>query len=454
MSQAVPAPRLRPFEPVRFGRYTLVLPIAQGGMGEVLLARLDGPRGLGKWCVIKRILPDHADTPEFVERFVNEAKALEQLSHGSIAQVLDMGVEDGRPFLALEYIDGKDLRRVLARVRDLKQELPLPFILSVACRVLEGLSYAHRKRDENDRLMGLVHRDISPQNILLSYEGEVKIIDFGLVKSALNVGETHPSMVLGKFWYMSPEQAGNQPVDFRSDLYSLGLCLYELIAGKNPFGEVPSGALPAAVKEPKFPPLWEAAPSCPREVAEAVMKALAVDPEKRFASALLFRKELERCLVKLEAPLGPEGLSECLREWFSADYEKERKMLASLRERAATRFDSEEDEGRTLGETQVVSVEELHAPSTGMSRLPLSDTMMAHAPTTDMARTGIVSNPFQSPPSAVTVLTRLEGVSRLDGERTKTDLKAVRRSVWPLWLMGAMLLLGAMALWILTHPPG
>ena len=281
MTLAASTTRLRPFEPKAFGRYTLLLPIASGGMGEVLLARLEGGRGLEKLCVIKRILPSHAKRPEFVERFVNEARTLVQLSHGSIAQVWDMGVLQGTPFLVLEYIDGKDLRRILTRVRDTRSELPLSFVLYVACKVLDALSYAHRKRGGDDREMGLVHRDISPQNILVSYDGEVKIIDFGLVKSALNVADTHPSMVLGKFWYMSPEQAQNQAVDFRSDIYSLGMCLYELISGKNPFVDVSSGALLEAVAHPSIAPLHEVKPSCPEEVSSAIMKALEPDVSNR-----------------------------------------------------------------------------------------------------------------------------------------------------------------------------
>ncbi|HSP79336.1 MAG TPA: serine/threonine-protein kinase, partial [Myxococcaceae bacterium] len=192
-------------------------------MGEIFLARLDGAQGFEKLCVIKKILPQLAADPEFVERFVGEARTLVKLSHGSIAQVLDMGVHEGEAYMALEYVDGKDLRKVAARARDRQRPLPLPFVLFVMGRVLDALAYAHRKKGDDDTGLNLVHRDISPQNILISYEGEVKVIDFGLAKSRLSAAKTNPSIILGKFLYMSPEQARHQPVDRRSDLYAVGL---------------------------------------------------------------------------------------------------------------------------------------------------------------------------------------------------------------------------------------
>ena len=141
-----------------------------------------------------------------------------------------MGLHEGEPYIALEYVDGKDLRKVAARMRDRSCRCR-GFVLYVMRRVLDALAYAHRKRDDDEREIGLVHRDISPQNILISYEGEVKVIDFGLAKSTLNAAETNPSIILGKFLYMSPEQARHREVDRRSDLYSVGLCLYELLSG-------------------------------------------------------------------------------------------------------------------------------------------------------------------------------------------------------------------------------
>ncbi len=326
--------RLRPFKPTRFGRYTLLMPISTGGMGEVFLARLEGAQGFEKLCVIKKILPHLAEDHDFVERFVDEARILVKLSHGAIAQVLDMGVEDGAPYIALEHIDGKDLRRVAARMRDRKMPLPLSFVLFVMTRVLDALAYAHRKRGDDDKELNLVHRDVSPQNILISYEGEVKMIDFGLAKSTLSSSKTNPSIILGKFLYMSPEQARHQKVDRRSDLYAVGLCLYELVAGKNPFDEVPPGELMAQVASPKLRPLTQAEPLCPAALGEAVTRALSPDPAQRFQTAEEFRARLQAILHEIDPAAGSEKASRFMREAFAVEYHAERKMLSALREQA------------------------------------------------------------------------------------------------------------------------
>jgi eukaryotic-like serine/threonine-protein kinase len=332
MNSSLPSARLRPFRPQPFGRYTLLSHLATGGMGEIYLARLEGAQGFEKLCVIKRILPQLAADTEFVERFVGEARILVKLSHGSIAQVLDMGLHEGDAYMALEYVDGKDLRKVAGRVRDRQSPLPLTFVLYVMTRVLDALAYAHRKRDDDEKEIHLVHRDISPQNILISYEGEVKVIDFGLAKSRLSAAKTNPSIILGKFLYMSPEQARHQQVDRRSDLYAVGLCLYELLSGKNPFDSVSPGELMTAVAQPRIAPLSEVEPMTPPQVAQVVMKALAVDPAQRFQSAEEFRGKLTGCLQEIDPQAGPESVSRFMRELFAVEYQGERKLLAQLKD--------------------------------------------------------------------------------------------------------------------------
>ena len=334
MQQPTTSNRLRPFRPMTFGRYTLLMPLSMGGMGEIFLARIDGPQGFEKLCVIKKILPHLAEDKDFVQRFGNEARTLVKLTHGSIAQVLDMGQHQGEPYLALEYIDGKDLRKVGARFRERGMPLPLTFVLFVMGRVLDALAYAHRKRDDEDKEIGLVHRDMSPQNILISYEGEVKVIDFGLAKSTLNSSKTNPSIILGKFLYMSPEQAKHAKVDRRSDLYAVGLCLYELIAGKNPFEDVPPHALMAAVANPNIAHVQQVEPLCPSSIAQIIMKALAVDPAQRFQTAEELRGRLLACLLEIDAAAGPESCSRMMRDMFSAEYHAERKLLSQLKEAA------------------------------------------------------------------------------------------------------------------------
>ncbi|WAM25623.1 serine/threonine-protein kinase [Myxococcus sp. NMCA1] len=332
MNSSTQPARLRPFRPQPFGRYTLLSHLATGGMGEIYLARLEGAQGFEKLCVIKKILPQLAADTDFVERFVGEARTLVRLSHGSIAQVLDMGLHEDEAYMALEHVDGKDLRKVAARVRDRQMPLPVTFILYTMGRVLDALAYAHRKKDDDGEDLKLVHRDISPQNILISYEGEVKVIDFGLAKSRLSAAKTNPSIILGKFLYMSPEQARHQPVDRRSDLYAVGLCLYELICGKNPFDGIHPGELMSLVANPRIAPLDQVEPLTPPAVTALVAKALAVEPSQRFQTAEEFRGRLQACLMEIDSSAGPESVSRFMRELFSADFQSERRLLASLKD--------------------------------------------------------------------------------------------------------------------------
>ena len=351
MSQGATKERLRPFKPQRFGRYTLLMPLSMGGMGEIFLARLEGAQGFEKLCVIKKILPHLAQDKDFVDRFVDEARILVKLSHGNIAQVLDMGLHEGAPYIALEFIDGKDLRRVVARAHERALTLPLSFILYVATRLLDALAYAHRKKGDEGKELNLVHRDVSPQNILISYEGEVKVIDFGLAKSTMSATHTHPSIVLGKFLYMSPEQARHQKADKRSDLYAVGLCLYELIAGKSPFDGVAPGELMATVANPKIAPLTSIEPLCPPALNDAVMKALSVDPAQRFQTAEELRGRLLTILLEIDQSAGPETATRFMTEAFANEYQSERKLLAELSQQARDLPEAVAPEEETLDPT-------------------------------------------------------------------------------------------------------
>lgn len=377
MNQGASAQRLRPFKPQRFGRYTLLMPISTGGMGEVFLARLEGAHGFDKLCVIKKILPHLAENAEFTERFVNEGRVLVKLSHGNIAQVLDMGLFDNAAFIALEFIDGKDLRRILARMRDRQLPIPLSFVLYVMTRVLDALAYAHRKVGDDERPLNLVHRDVSPQNVLLSYEGEVKIIDFGLAKSTLSSAKTNPSIVLGKFRYMSPEQAQQQPVDRRSDLYTVGLCLYELIAGHSPFDSVSADDLLVKVAHPDIVPLTTAEPMCPQSLADAVNRALAVDPHERWQTAEELRSCLQVILNDIDPTVSRETASRFMRDAFAAEYHAERKMLAALRERAK-QVEATDLTGDTL--TDLMPVQVLEPNPLGVAAVILPEPVKVIAP--------------------------------------------------------------------------
>ncbi|MFN0064152.1 MAG: serine/threonine protein kinase [Myxococcaceae bacterium] len=317
----VPAGRLRPFQPMTLGRYRLLSPLATGGMGELFLAQ---PLDVGRrteLCVIKRIRPEMV-TAEFVARFLEEAKTLAQLAHTSIGQILDLGVHEGQPFLALEYVPGKDLRKVLARAHERGAPLPLELSLFIFGRVLEALSYAHQK-------MNLVHRDVSPANVVISYDGDVKVIDFGLAKTRASVERTHPRLVIGKYLYMAPEQARRETVDARSDVYSAGVLLYELLSGKHPWENVPQEALMPLVIRPRLRDEEKFKEAVPPPLRSSLFQALDPDPETRLPSASVFWNALEDCGA-LPAHAGPDALAAWMRDAFAAECVAERKLLTTL----------------------------------------------------------------------------------------------------------------------------
>jgi serine/threonine protein kinase/tetratricopeptide (TPR) repeat protein len=286
-----------------FGRYRLLDRLGEGGMAEVFKAKSFGVEGFEKVLVIKRILPRLAEQTRFVDLFVHEAKLAVRLSHANIVQVFDLGrvdAPDGGPtsfYIAMEYVPGLDLASMLARRRRTKAPVPIGLAVFVAAEVAKALDHAHRRRDEQARPLGIVHRDISPQNILVSWEGEVKVTDFGIAKArdsldALDEGDEGALRLPGKLSYMSPEQAGAEGVDARSDLFSLGAVLYEMLAGHNPFRAPTAQETLRRVRAGEHPPLELARPDAPRPLAAIVARLLARAPGDRFPDAGRLHEEL------------------------------------------------------------------------------------------------------------------------------------------------------------------
>jgi serine/threonine protein kinase len=283
-----------------FGRYRLIERLGQGGMAEVFKAKSFGVEGFEKTLVIKRILPELAESQEFVDMFVHEAKLAVRLSHANIVQVFDLGIatqsngpgptQAGSYYMAMELVNGFDLATVLSCCR--REELPLPVEMGIftTAEVAKGLDHAHRRRDDQLRPLGIVHRDVSPRNILLSLEGEVKVTDFGIAK-ARGAFETKgdsdalSQKIQGKFGYMSPEQASGGPVDARSDLFSLGTVLYECITGVSPFSGPTTSETLRRVKACEYPPVQLLRSDVPAELVTLLEQAMAKDPAERFADA-------------------------------------------------------------------------------------------------------------------------------------------------------------------------
>ena len=260
-------------------------------MAEVFRAKSYGVEGFEKVVVIKRILPELAERPDFVTLFVQEAKLAVRLSHANVVQAFDLGLVHGAYYIAMEYVHGADLAQILARAKREGRELPFALSVYLASEVAKGLDYAHRRRDEHGKPLTIVHRDVSPQNILVSFEGEVKVADFGIAKALGAPGEgdeledTQSRRLRGKFAYMSPEQARGEPVDARSDIFSLGIVLYECVTGANPFHSPSTLETLRRVQQCEFPPPELLRPDIPADLVNLLVTMLAPEPAQRFADA-------------------------------------------------------------------------------------------------------------------------------------------------------------------------
>ena len=284
-------------EPQRFGKYQIVERIAAGGMAEIFKARLDGIGGFHRTFAIKRILPHLTTNPEFVDMLVDEAKVAGLLSHANIVQILDLGSIDQQYYIAMEYVHGRDLGQLLARCAEKGITLPVPHAVYVLLEMLKGLEYAHNRqvmRGGRPVPLNIVHRDISPANVLVSYQGEVKLTDFGIAKASVKALETMSGVVKGRFDYMSPEQASGGELDQRSDLYSAGIVLYEVLTGRHPFRQPGELATLEAIRRGSYEPPSYVNPDVPYALDLVVEQALKANPGERFATATAFKEALDR----------------------------------------------------------------------------------------------------------------------------------------------------------------
>ncbi|RKH75688.1 serine/threonine protein kinase [Corallococcus sp. AB045] len=290
---------------MQLGKYQLVRKLASGGMAEVFLAKAAGPRGFEKTLVLKRILPHLAEDEAFVEMFLGEAQLAARLDHPNVVQIFDFGEVDGSYFLAMEYIDGPTLRRLIKRSMELKQPLPAGLCAKMVAAAAEGLAFAHELTDpETGAPLGLVHRDISPENVLVSRQGTVKVVDFGIAKVAGQSHRTATGVVKGKVAYMPPEQLQARPMDGRVDVYALGIVLYELLTGKRPFDATTDVSMMQAILFEPFVPAVQRRPDLPEAMQRILEQALAKDREQRYPDCRAFQADLERFVLSLGEPVG------------------------------------------------------------------------------------------------------------------------------------------------------
>ncbi len=314
-------------QPVPFGKYLLLDRISVGGMAEVFRAKSYGVEGFEKVIAIKRILPAMGEDKDFIKMFIDEAKIAGQLSHANICQIFELGKITGSHFIAMEYIWGKDLLQIQNRLRKVGQVMPVGMACYVISKVCEGLDYAHRKKDAMGRPLEIIHRDCSPQNVLVSYEGEVKIIDFGIARAASRSSRTNAGVLKGKFGYMSPEQVRGLPLDHRSDLFALGTCFYESLTGERLFlGESDFSTL-EKVRNADVRPPSQLNQNIPPEVEALVMRALARDPKTRFESGAEMHAELQAFLTRQSVPFTSKSLADWLRSAFRDDLDREKQQM-------------------------------------------------------------------------------------------------------------------------------
>lgn len=301
---------------VPFGKYQLLRKIASGGMGQVFLA-LERGGGFERLVVLKLILPHLAEDEDFLEMFLDEARLVARLAHPNLITILDLSEIDGRHCLAMEYVHGDDLRRLDKFSRAQGKPLPVGLVLRVMAEAAAGLHYAHQARDPQGQPLKLVHRDVSPQNILVGFDGGVKVIDFGVAKAAGSASHTATGVLKGKYPYMSPEQANGMPVDARSDLFALGVVLWELLTNRRLFkGESDLMTL-RLVRDCQVPPPSQLNPKLPPGLDELVLKALAPTPEGRFPDCGSFRLAIEDYILQYQLPASNAHLSAWLRELYA-----------------------------------------------------------------------------------------------------------------------------------------
>lgn len=314
------------FKPRKFGKYLIINKIAAGGLAELFQSKVTGAQGFEKLIAIKTILPHLAQENELISCFIDEAKLAALLNHQNIVQIYDFGDIDGTFYIAMQYLFGKDLRRVLDRAKEKEISIDLGYSLYITSLICSGLGYAHNLKDLQGEELRLIHRDITPQNIIITYDGDVKIVDFGIAKAAARSTLTQVGTIKGKVAHMSPEQASGQSIDHRSDIFSTGIIFYELVTGKKLF-QGDTMEILAKVRDCKFELAESLAPNLPKKVYSIIHRALAKDPDKRYQSCLEMQSDLEDCIHELTIWPTSRGLSKIMNSIYENDIVVEENTL-------------------------------------------------------------------------------------------------------------------------------
>ncbi|MEW6518149.1 MAG: protein kinase [Thermodesulfobacteriota bacterium] len=317
------------FQKQRLGKYILLDKLAVGGMAELYRAMITGVQGFEKLIAIKKILPHLASEEELVRSFIDEAKLAALLHHQNIVQIYDFGSLGDTYFIAMEYLLGKDCRIINGKAAEKNLPMELPLALLIVSRLCSGLDYAHKLKDFQGKPLNIIHRDISPQNILITYEGDVKIVDFGIAKAASQTTMTQMGMIKGKVAYMSPEQAAGKTIDHRSDIFSCGIILYEMVTGRRMFAGDTMHIL-AKVREAQFDKPEEIRPDLPEKLLEILYRALAREPANRYQTCGDMLADLEECMEQLGAHPTANVLARYMKALFAEEIIAEEQHMQEI----------------------------------------------------------------------------------------------------------------------------
>jgi serine/threonine-protein kinase len=294
-------------------RYRVIKRLASGGMAEVFVAESAGIEGFRKQVAIKRVLPQLSKKEQFIAMFLDEARLSAHLSHSNVVSVFDIGVGDGTYFIVMEYVDGADLKAVMEHSKKVNQTLPVEAAVYVATKICQGLSYAHELKTGDGKPLQIVHRDITPANVLITRYGEVKIVDFGLAKASSQLAESDQGVIKGKFGYLAPETVREEGVDRRVDVFAVGIILWELLAGKRLFlGETDFQTV-RLIRDAVVPPLSTINRAVPPELDGLIKRALARDPAARYQHARDLGRDLNRFLFRYGKAVDDDDVADLVR---------------------------------------------------------------------------------------------------------------------------------------------
>lgn len=308
---------------ILYGSYFLVGRLNRGGMAEVFLGKRVGTSAPDTLLAVKRMRTELAGDTTFVKMFLDEARIAGRLQHANICRLYEQGQHGDEVYLAMEFIHGKDLRAVARRAAQRGERIPARVVALVLLRIAEALHYAHTRETRPGEPEGIVHRDVSPQNILIGYDGIPKLIDFGIAKAKDRLARTQVGVLKGKFAYMAPEQATGASVDARTDIFSLGVVLYEMLAGALPFRGASDFSTLQHIARCQYRPPQELAPETPRDLARIVQRALVRSPDERYVDADAMAKDLRKYLASDSRPMNETTLSAYMRKLFRDDYIRE-----------------------------------------------------------------------------------------------------------------------------------